>query len=149
MIQRESMATCWSEIKVNFDEHWKEVCCYQEKVKPGVDEEAYRQAEKALRLLIMTAREGGELVGYATFFVASHMHHKKHMVAYSDMIYVQIGRRRGTRIGLELIEESEKELWKFGVDRIIWGVKSAIDWSPILTRKGYILEERLYSKLKE
>jgi GNAT superfamily N-acetyltransferase len=125
--------------------HYREVAHYQDKVALAPIWEQYKQLERKGDFILMCARKDGELVGYAGWFVRMHPHYAGCMIGANDVIYLKPEHRRG-RVGLRLITESEYLLKVLGVDRVTWHVKPSLDWSPILKRLGYQLEEMVYGK---
>jgi len=126
-------------------DHYRELAHYQDRIPLAPMWEQYAQLEQRNDFFLMCARHDGTLVGYAGWFLRPHPHYAGCLMAANDIIYLAPAHRRG-RVGLKLIDESEYLLKVLGVDRITWHVKPSHDWSPILKRKGYQLEELIYGK---
>jgi hypothetical protein len=82
------------------------------------------------------------------------LHYSTCLIASNDVIYLQPEFRKRTRLGTLLITESEKLLAAIGAlrgmtVRITWHIKPEKDWSAILKRKGYMVEETILGKLLE
>jgi GNAT superfamily N-acetyltransferase len=126
-------------------DHYREVAHYQDKIALAPMWKTYEALERSGELILMCCRKEGVLIGYACWFLKNHLHYADCLCAYNDVIYLAPEQRRG-RVGLRLIDESEYLLKCLGVDRILWHVKPSHDWSPVLKRKGYQLEELILGK---
>ena len=146
-IAQEAVDQCWPDMATLVEDHWREVALYRDAVPLDPDVERYRGLERAGRLVILTAREAGALVGYSVFLVHNHLHYRQCKVASNDLLFLRQDRRAGSGLGIRLIRESEKALAALGVDRITWHVKAGNDWSDILARMGYDMEEKIMGRL--
>lgn len=109
------------------------------------DWESYDGMQNYLRLKIYTARENGELAGYAFYIVMPHLHYSKSLFAFQDLLYLK-PEYRGDGNGVGLIKYSEKKLKKLGVDRITQHSKEKKDLTGLLTRLGYELCDIIFTK---
>ena len=138
-----------SEARPEFDalivDHYKEIGLQQDKIPLAPMWTDYEQLERKQSFLLMCVRKEGALVGYAAWFLKMHMHYGRTLVAMNDVIYLKPECRRG-RVGIKLIEESEYLLKVLGVDKIFWHIKVSHDWSAILKRKGYAVEDIVLGK---
>jgi hypothetical protein len=144
-IQRETYWDCHEGVERLLEAHWKEVALYKGEVALEPDLGRYQVMEAQNRLVIVTAREGGEVVGYSIFLLHHHLHYKSCLVASNDVIYLRPD-KRGI-VGAKLIKRSEAILKSLGVKRMTWHVKPKHDWSAILYRSGYVQEEIIMGKL--
>lgn len=129
-------------------QHWEEVALYRDTVSLEVDLDFYARLVALDRLLCITVRTGGELVGYAAFFIAPHPHYMSLMTAKNDVIFVN--RENRARHALRLIRESERAIrerlkGKKGI--IVWHAKLSNDFKPLLERLGYTVNEVTLGKL--
>jgi len=108
--------------------------------------DAYLEAEAGGRLHLLTARAGGELVGYHVSFLAPHMHSKSCFCAYVDRYYLAPEWRRGTN-GIRLLKEAEKSLAELGIGKIYSGTSAKKDNSRLLEFLGYGMSDVMYSKV--
>jgi hypothetical protein len=143
--QRESFWDAKGGVTKLMDAHWQEVALHKEERPLDPDWGRYTAAEAGGRLVIVTARREGAMVGYSAFFLYHHPHYRQCYVASNDVIYLDPSCRG--QDGLRLIRESEKELIAAGVHCITWHVKPGNDWSPILARMGYGQEEIIMGKM--
>jgi len=94
-------------------------------------------------LLIVTARDDGNLVGYSFCIIQNHLHYSKTKFAHQDLIYIDPSYRGS---GKKLIQFSEDILRDMGVKHINQHVKEKPDFSPMLKRMGYRFCETIYTK---
>lgn len=120
-----------------FAAHWREVG-QAHPLKPAT--QRYLAIDRHGGLLACTARRDGELVGYAVFFLLYHWHYNDWFVAQNDIIFLRDDARRGTA-AIRLMDYARAELKQRGVQKIYWHVKRAHDWTPLLERRGAVLEE--------
>jgi GNAT superfamily N-acetyltransferase len=144
----ESMMEVLAEFKDLCVSHWMEIANYQDKIPLEPDWDKYRALENAKMLAFMSVRVSGVMVGYCAFIITPHLHYKSCVTAMNDLIYVR-PEYRGF-IGAKLIKESERMVTALGARRIIWHVKPGErDWSSVLERMGYSLEEMMMGKYVE
>ena len=144
--QAERVAECREDILPLLHAHWTEVALYRDKIELAPDFARYQAAEDAGTLFVVTARDGGTLIGYAVFFVSQNLHYKHSIVAMNDVVFV--ARARRGIIGARLIQNAERLVCEFvrqrspgSVFRVMWHIKTQQDWSPLLERMGYGREE--------
>ena len=141
---RETSATVLDEIKPLLAAHWREITHYPD-IALDVDYERFLAAEKRGALRIFTARNNGELAGYAIFLVGPSSRSKQSIQALQDVLYLDPEYRRG-RIGMHLIKFADDALRAEGVQVSIQHVKAAHDFGPLLARLGYELVDLVYSR---
>lgn len=146
-IERESCAQIVPDIGPLLQAHWREVALYQDAVPLAPDMDRYRGLEKAGKLVVVAARDDARLIGYSVFLLHNHLHYMTCRVASNDVLFLSPEYRKGTTAGVRLVRESERMLTLLGVNRITWHIKPANDWSAILERLGYDLEEKIMGKL--
>lgn len=93
----------------------------------------------------ITARRGGELVGYVFAIVDTHMHRRGTLSAFYDLYWLKPSCRRGLA-GYRLLAEAERTLWERGVRKQYLGTKAWKDMSRIFERMGWTETERLFTK---
>ena len=69
-------------------DHWSEVAKFQHLTKVDPDVSSYLRLEKEGRLLVIIAREAGEIVGYSAHVIANHPHYRNLMIAQDDLHYL-------------------------------------------------------------
>lgn len=126
--------------------HWKEIANYQAAIPLDVDWEFYDKMQAQGKLLCITARIDGELVGYSVFMITRHPHYVSTVFASNDVIFVRED-MRNSRLGLALIRASEREARAIGAKKLTWHVKVTNDVARLLERLGYQLDELIMGKL--
>ena len=113
-----------AEIQALIEAHWREIAVWQDiPLAPNWD--IYYQLEKSNSMVTYTVRDDANtLVGYAVFFMRSHIHYKDHIWALNDIVWVHPDCRDG-KIGKRLVEYWEKDLQLRGVHVVHVNVKVA------------------------
>jgi GNAT superfamily N-acetyltransferase len=135
-----------AEAKPLLVEHWREVALYKDAIPLDPDFDLYRGMAAKNRLFCLTARVGGELVGYCAFVLMHPGHYKSTLHGINDVIYVAPAHRKGS-VGYRLIRESERGLKARGVRKISWHVKPGTKLAQLLDRLGYATDEILKGRL--
>jgi len=103
----------------------------------------YAILEKAGMLKIYSARlEDGKLAGYQSFLLSISMHYG-YFQAHQDTLYIDPVYRGH---GLSFLSYCDDELKKIGVQIVRQSVTPKRDFSPVLKRLGYTLEEVQYTR---
>jgi hypothetical protein len=128
--------------------HWDEVALHKDQIKLDPDWEKYYALEDAGCLAVFCAYRDNVIVGYCIFILTTGLHYKNSMMALNDVVYIIPELRTGLGVvGMRMISAVEENLSRRGVDKITWHIKVEHDWSPMMVRKGYAVEERMVSKL--
>jgi len=143
-IQQELLYELISDAEKLFADHHQETIGNELEFTP--DWNYYAANEQAGTLRIYTARDGGELIGYAVFFVMPHRKHSKSVFAVSDAIYLRPDKRGLINFNL-LSSFAENQLKAEGVFKIMVTFPVKKDTSPIWYRRGYKDDEKTMSKL--
>jgi GNAT superfamily N-acetyltransferase len=109
---------------------------------------AYRRADQQGRYVLITARSGGDLIGWVGYFVYEHLRHRGSCMAREDWYYVR-PEQRGQGIGRRLFELAEQTLQKRGVKRIIMSCKVRHDHTDLIESLGYQPLEKTFTRLLE
>jgi GNAT superfamily N-acetyltransferase len=143
--QEESFEKCWGDVLPFLMAHHEEISKHNDfQLDPDV--EKYRLLSDMGMYKVFTAKDkgiGGELIGYAGFFVSPMIHFKNNSQAVCDLIYVRPEHRR-SGVGTKLIEFIGEKLKH--VDVIYYNIPAKMDWSGLLIKKGYELHDRMYSR---
>lgn len=150
------------------DLHYEELCARKDVIKLAPNFDQYQALEDAGKLMVYTARDAGQLVGYSVWFIDCHIHYQHQLFANNDIIFLHpsyrnkttawtvtrsylrrlFGLKKKTKgVGEQLIDYSETQLRLIGVTKAIWHVKFKLNWSPILFRRGYSREDFTMSKI--
>ena len=124
--------------------HYNEIAYYKD-IELKIDWEKYFTLQTIGCLRIVTARDKGQLIGYAVYFVSPNMHYLDSIQATQDILFI-LPHHRGKMCGVRLITKSEEILKEYGVEIVHHHVKIAHDFSPILDKLGYALVEKIHSK---
>lgn len=134
------------ELKPLLHEHWLEVATFRDQIPLDPDFALYRQLDAKGRILCLTARVAGELIGYSVFVNRYPPHYRGTLSGINDVIWVHPAYRLG-RVGLRLIRESESHAREMGVKKLIWHAKPDTTLHQLLVRLGYVLDEVLLARL--
>lgn len=134
------------EVKPLLVEQWREIANYQDEIPLDPDYGFYHRMEEQKKLLWLTARLDGELIGYSVFIIIRHPHYVSTVFAMNDVVFVRKSHRNG-KVGLGLIRESERQCKAAGARKISWHIKLSNDLNKILAAKGYQTDEMIMGKL--
>jgi GNAT superfamily N-acetyltransferase len=142
-----SFADIMSSMDANqmFADHWDEIALNKKLMvlKPFV--EGYKVLEKADKLMIIGAFLGDQMVGYSANFLVQHMHYADLDVCQNDLLFVDKEHRKG-RLGLGLIKETERLAAERGARLMMWHVKENTPLNILMQKKGYGVQDIIYSK---
>jgi GNAT superfamily N-acetyltransferase len=126
--------------------HWLELANDQEEIELDFDWQLYENLQALGKLLFVTVRDDGILVGYSATLITNHMHYKSVLHGLTDFYYIHPRWRRGF-VGINLLKFVEAEMKKLGVKKIVTGCKDKHDTSVLLRRLGYKLSDRIFTKV--
>jgi GNAT superfamily N-acetyltransferase len=93
---------CWEkfhaiahELPLLFHEHWRELALNQDVVPLDPDFDKFYRLDIEGVLHVLTARAGGELVGYLFLLVGPGLHYKSTLLAHVDMFFLDPVYRQG------------------------------------------------------
>jgi hypothetical protein len=127
-------------------EHWEEIALDKDAIKLDPDWANYAWLAKSGMLHIVTARDGGELVGYHISIIRPHAHYKTSLTCFSDIMYLKPSYRVGMT-GYKLIKFFRDSVKARGVQKIYMMTKLSLDLDPILCRLGFKAIERVYTQV--
>jgi len=135
------------EIKLHIHNHWEEVEQYKDKIKLNPDFNKYIELDNLGMLHVVTARREQDLklIGYFISVIMPPLHHKDHLFAVSDIIYIA-PEYRGKLLGLKLIKYTEKKLKEKGVSVLNITMKTHASFEKILERIDFNKQEITYTK---
>ena len=117
------------------NQHWAEVSPYPDRdLEPNYA--WYLENSENGSYCLVLARADEDIAGYMGYLVGEHAHHTGLIVATQDLFYVNPLRRKG-RLGMQLIQASERYLKARGVNIILQSVTPQCDFSALLQRSGY------------
>jgi GNAT superfamily N-acetyltransferase len=145
-IQREDLHPFWEDAQPLFAAHWREIAHYLD-IPLEPDTEVYERAQAMGMLRIYTVRgTGGDLYGYAMFFVRRNAHYASSLQAVQDVVFIHPEFRLGT-LGMRLLKFAEDDLRASGVQVVYHHQKLAHPaLGRILERQGYEAVETIWAK---
>ena len=112
--QRETFAEAYPDAKPLLEKHWEELnTSHGEPFNANLA--VYEYTEKEGTLMIFTARDEGDLIGYSAVFIHQGLHCMGQKQATQDVFYVS-PEHRGGMVGTRLIHTAEKHLKEAGVE---------------------------------
>ena len=126
-------------------EHQQELATNPEimQVNPAVDQ--YLQMEQAGILLVLRADDDDGLIGYSVNLVHPHLHYQHLMVAQNDLLFITKPHRKG-RAGLKLMQATIDHAKEMGAVMMMWHAKQGTTLDKLLQRKGYAVQDVIYSR---
>lgn len=107
--------------------------------------EAYKTAEVVGLLMSLVAYQGDEIVGYSINFIGPHLHYSSLVYAHNDVLFVH-PEHRNSKLGLQLIRETEALAASRGARMVMWHAKPGTALEKLLPRLGYGVQDVLFSK---
>lgn len=105
----------------------------------------YVEMEAGGRILVLTARKAGELIGYYVWLLGTPLHHRSMLCAHTDMYWLKRDCRRGFT-GVRMFRESERYLKAMGVKKLFSTTRPVLDIGRIFDRLRWEKAETVYSK---
>lgn len=144
-IKEESFKDCVEELKPLFEEHYKEVALYQDKVSLNPDYDKYFLLEDSGNLHTVIVREEDKIVGYYISIVTGHIHYMDTLYACNDIVYID-HKYRHSGVAKEMVEFAEKKLKDLGVSVMTVHMKTYLPFESLASSVGFDKVEYLYSK---
>jgi hypothetical protein len=135
------------ELKNLLGTHYEELALNKDKVPLKPQWHVYENHEANGRLVYVTLREQGELIGYIINIVAPGLHYETCLTSIMDILFVKPDRRDASAKGvLLMLDTLEAELRRRGVQRWFMGTKLHKDIGAIFKRRKFEAVEMTYSK---
>ena len=106
----------------------------------------YGDLEKLGRLVIITAREDYDLLGFAMYLLSNHPQHGGMPIAFCNTLAVDT-KHRGKGIGRQLVQAAEAYLRGTDVKMMFHGYRTVYDAEPLFPKLGFDLIEHIYMKV--
>ncbi len=151
MIQfsRESVGSVWGEAMALSGGHYAETGICNGKLPMKMDRDWYDRAEEAGSLRVYTARERGELAGYATWVLSNLPHHRGVCAAVNDVIYLRPQNRKGST-AMRWLKYMESSVHADGAAVIFAQSRTHVPaLASVLNHLGYEAVEVTHVKLLE
>ena len=91
VIAKEEFSGVVVEAKELVEQHYKELTLNKEAMELFPNWDKYFALDADSSLVLITARDDGKLVGYSLFILSPHLHYKKQLVAYNDVLFLHNG----------------------------------------------------------
>lgn len=143
--QVEAFRPFLQEVKPLLRGHWEELALNKDKVPLDPNYDQYLTYDDQGKMLVVTLRENGELVGYFIGIIGPGFHYKTCLTYTMDIFYVK-PTSRGNGGGQIMVEFLEKELKRRGVQRTFMGTKCHKDAGWLFEKLNYQKVEIYYSK---
>tara|TARA_R110000822_G_scaffold38746_11_gene107142 strand:+ start:590 stop:1039 length:450 start_codon:yes stop_codon:yes gene_type:complete len=141
----ERLADVLGEITPLLIDHWHHIALDKDRVPLAPAWDLYRDLDEQGSMKIITAREGGELVGYIVYLLSPSLHYTSQFFAEGDIFWLSPAHRKGSA-GLRLFRFAETILKDAGVTKVINKVKLHADVGKVFEHMGYSPIERVYAK---
>jgi hypothetical protein len=126
---------------------WAEVEVHTDQVPLAIDWGHMMAQERLGTYRVISARIGGELAGYNSFFINRHTRARDTLFAINDALYLAPQYRQGWN-GVRFLRESDRLLKEAGVAKVQYGIKTHMPaGGHILARLGYEHIEDVYAKI--
>lgn len=135
----------WDKVTGLLEAHWEESAKNKKLMVLKPNKAAYEAMERNNTLLCLFAFAGEEIVGYSANIIVPHIHYVDLITAHNDVIFISKEYRNST-LGLRLIKATEEECAKVGAKLLLLHAKENTSLSRILPRKGYGVQDIIYSK---
>lgn len=149
--QAEPFSQALNNIVPLIDEHWREVGSFSDRFARNIHFEDYHKLDREGKLLTVTARDHGRLVGYFVGVFGLDLHRvtfaeHKRIGVVSALVYYIHPDYRG--YGLMLIRTTEREAVKRGAQIIHIRAKPEMNGAgEFLSAIGYSVTETTFSRL--
>tara|TARA_R110000803_G_scaffold154638_5_gene219438 strand:+ start:812 stop:1261 length:450 start_codon:yes stop_codon:yes gene_type:complete len=128
-----------------FQEHYDEIALNKTLMVLKPDTEKYYSMEERNGLLVLSAWEGEELIGYSVNFLINHLHYADLNLCSNDLLFVK-KEYRSSKTGLKLMRETEKRAKELGATLMLWHAKPDTALNALMPRLGYKVQDIIYSK---
>jgi GNAT superfamily N-acetyltransferase len=144
--QSEALADCLDEMKAFLlQAHWEELALDKDKVPLDPNYDEYLKLDELKRLIVITVRDRGTMIGYFLGFVGPALHYKSCFECAMDIFYIKPEYRK-QGVGKGLFNYVEFTLKKMGVQRWIVGSKLHKDSAFLFEQLNFKPIEMYYSK---
>lgn len=140
----EKFSDVWDEMMPLITKHYEEIARYKD-IALSPDKEKYVTLNEKEFAKLFTIRNSGELIGYAVFFIAPHIHYSDVIHAHQDVLFLT-KEHRGKMVGARFLKWCEDRLAENGVMWITQHVKAKHNFGRMLERIGYELMDLVYTK---
>jgi hypothetical protein len=134
-----------SECQALIKAHWGAVALDQGTIPLDPDWDLYRHMNAKGIVHLTTARQAGDLVGYAVYLLSTALHYKHLSIAEADVFWLGPAYRKGLT-GVRMMRCAEDSLRGIGVHKIFTKIKLHYDVGKVFEYMGHVPIERVYAK---
>ena len=127
--------------------HWNEIAKNKHLMRLNPDENVYGELADQNKLLLVTARDGGRLVGYFLWFLVRHTHYKHVLVAEEDLHFLLPQYRQGLA-GYHLLKAACEVALAHGAELLTVREKIGHEHPAILKRLKFVATAIVYTLAK-
>ncbi len=131
------------EIEQNLERHYEDADFRDDYGRPDIDWEAYASLSLMGKCGVVTAREDGQLIGYAVFVIGNDLNHKSQIVASNTGFFIHKSHRG--KIVDKFLNEAERFLKGYGVTKTTYMLTDN-RLGRLLRRKGFNSKFTIWSK---
>lgn len=136
----------WDSYYRDCQELWAENCTELGNGKVlNPDVATYRSLEQLGMLVIITARNEGQLIAYRIFAVRGNLHHRDVLTAFEDSMFITKAFRFG-RVAIKLLTVTENIMKILNVQEITCIVNASGGTGRLMEKCGFELNSLVYSK---
>lgn len=128
-----------------FVKHKEEILTDKKIMILNPDFNSYYEMEKTGKIVLLCAYVNNKVVGYSCNFLINHLHCKDLLMSENDLLFLDVSYRK-SKIGLQLIKETERVCKEKGSRLHVWHCKPYSNLNKLLEKKNYKIQEILYSK---
>lgn len=128
-----------------FIEHREEVTTNKELMILNPDMDTYYALEEQGRLIVLCVYKEGEVIGYSVNMIQPHLHYKDLVYSSNDLLFVS-KEYRNSKVGLQLIKDTEAVCKAKGSQFHLWHAKENTTLAELLPRMGYSIQDIMFSK---
>lgn len=143
--QRETWASYVADAGPLWCEHYDEIATDKPNMPMRPDVALYEAMESLGRLVVLTAREDGALVGYFVGLIHPHPHYADVICGTEDAYFLTARCRRGMT-GVRLLKAAETQLRAAGAHLALFHTKARKDLGLIFERLGFEKSDVIYRK---
>lgn len=135
------------ELQALFDTHYKDLALNQDQVPLDPMYDDYLQRDAQERILLVSLRKDGQMIGYFVSFIAPSLHYKTCLTCTMDIVYVMPEHRGNGMSMIRMLKVAKQECKRRGVQRWFVGSKLHKDIGRIYEAFGFQPVETYYSMM--
>lgn len=126
------------------DLHYDEIAQFKGVQKLDPDWDFYYRIEAQGKLWVLTARAGGQMIGYTVMMLSSDPHYRKLMRATEDIHFILPEYRKGLT-GYRMLAKTKQAMKEKGARTVTFRTKANADHGLLFERLGGVLHDLVYT----